>query len=199
MALTRARPIAGDAALRQRIAATIEGVLRLPREAERLVADVADMRRRIAHEHPHPSPGDLKNRPGGLIDLEFIAQYLMLRDAAARPQILRRSTADALKALAATGVLPAEALSDLGSAAALLRHLLSLQTLIADNVPAEDGFSEADAASLARCAGAVDFARLDADITRATAAVGRWYQRLIEEPALRARPEIGEPAGDQPE
>jgi [glutamine synthetase] adenylyltransferase / [glutamine synthetase]-adenylyl-L-tyrosine phosphorylase len=201
MALTRARPIAGDAALCRRVAETIEAVLRLPRDPERLVADVADMRRRIAHEHPRPARWDLKNLPGGLIDLEFIAQYLMLREAAERPQVLRRATADALRALAAVGVLPAKVLRDLGSAAALLRHVLSLLTLIVDDLPGGGGagFSEADAASLARGAGAVDFARLDADITRATAAVRRWYRRLIEEPAERARPEIAEQAGDKPE
>ena len=192
MALTRARPIAGDSALCGRLAETIEAVLRLPRDPDQLVADVADMRRRIAHEHPRPALWDLKNRPGGLIDLEFIAQYLMLREAAAHPQVFRRTTADALQALAAAGVLPVEALRDLGSATALLRHVLSLLILIVDEVPEDAGFSEADAASLARCAGAVDFARLDADITRATTAVRRWYRRLVEQPAARARPEIAE-------
>ncbi len=61
-------------------------MLRLAARRRRLVVDVADMRRRIADEHPRPSPWDLKNRRGGLIDLEFIAQYLMLREAAASPR-----------------------------------------------------------------------------------------------------------------
>ena len=103
--LTRARPVAGDAALRRRIAETIDAVLHSPRDPGRLLVDVADMRRRIAAEHPRPSPWDLKNRPGGLIDLEFIAQYLMLREAAASPQILRRATAEALRALGGAGML----------------------------------------------------------------------------------------------
>src|SRR5206468_10638752 len=99
MALTRARPVAGDAGLRWRIAAAIDGVLRSARDVRRLLIDVADMRRRIAGENPRPSPWDLKNRRGGLIDLEFIIQYLMLRDAASSPPIVRRRPVDALWAL----------------------------------------------------------------------------------------------------
>jgi hypothetical protein len=41
----------------------------------------------------------------------------------------------------------------------------------------------ADAETLARYAGAIDFARLDADITDAVGRVLRWYRRLIETPA----------------
>ena len=103
MALTRARPVAGDPALRRRIADEIGVVLGATRDARRLLIDVADMRRRIADENPRPSSWDLKNRPGGLIDLEFIVQYLVLREAASSPQVLRRDTAAALRALGAGG------------------------------------------------------------------------------------------------
>jgi glutamate-ammonia-ligase adenylyltransferase len=196
MALTRARTVAGDAVLRQRITAAVDAVLRAPRDPARLVADVADMRRRIADEHKRPSPWDLKNRRGGLIDLEFIVQCLMLREAAASPLALRRATAKALPALAAAGALPAVAERELSAAVALLRHVQALLTLIGESGARSGSFPEPDAATLARCAGAVDFARLDADITAATADVRGWYRRLIEEPAARARLETAEPAGD---
>jgi glutamate-ammonia-ligase adenylyltransferase len=196
MALTRARPVAGDRALCRRIAETIGAVLRAPREPRRLLVDVADMRRRIAAEHPRSSPWDLKNRRGGLTDLEFIAQYLMLREAAAAPQVLHRATADALRALGSAGALPPAAEHGLSAAAALLRQVQALLTLIGENTTAEGAFPEPDAATLARCAGAVDFARLDADITSAAAHVRRWYERLIEEPAARAMLELAEQAGD---
>jgi len=63
--------------------------------------------------------------------------------------------------------------------------------------PADEGaFSEADAATLARCAGAVDFARLDADITAATKRVSGWYRRLIEAPARRAAQQMAEDTGE---
>src|SRR5207247_8821819 len=52
MALTRARPIAGEAGLCRRISDTLAAVLQSPRDPEKLVVDVADMRRRIAEENP---------------------------------------------------------------------------------------------------------------------------------------------------
>ena len=186
MALTRARPVAGDAALRRQIEEKIDAVLRLPRDAQRLLSDVADMRRRIAGEHPRPSPWDLKNRRGGLTELEFITQYLMLRETEANPRLLRRATAAALSVLGAAGVLPATAERELSAAETLLRHVQALLTLIGEHGTRDGSFPEPDAATLARCAGAVDFAQLDADITAAMAHVRRWYERLIDEPATRA-------------
>ncbi len=197
MALTRARPVAGDPALCRRIAAAIGAVLRSPRDPRRLVADVADMRRRIAGEHPRPSPWDLNNRRGGLIDLEFIAQYLMLREAARRRRCLRRATAEALRALGAAGCSPPQAAHELREALALLRQVQALLTLFGESASRRGRFPRPDAATLARCAGAVDFARLDADITAAAARVGDWYDRLIDAPAQRARRcEAAEPAGE---
>jgi glutamate-ammonia-ligase adenylyltransferase len=198
MALTRARPVAGDAALCRRIADAVAAVLASPRDPERLLRDVADMRRRIANENPRPSPWDLKNRRGGLLDLEFIAQYLLLRDAAASPQILHRSTEPALRALGAAHILCPEAQRELLEALALLRHVQALLTLLRDEPSANDPLSEADAATLARCAGAVDFARLDGDITATAARVRGWYERLIEEPAHRIVQTAADQKGESP-
>jgi glutamate-ammonia-ligase adenylyltransferase len=194
MALTRARPVAGDATLRQLITAALDAVLKAPRDPRSLVIDVAAMRRRIADENPRPSPWDLKNRRGGLIDLEFIVQYLMLREAASSPQILRRGTAQALLALGEAGVLTSLAGRELGNAAALFRDVHAVLTLVSDGLPETAALPEPDASTLARCLGAVDFAHLDADITNATARVRRWHDRLVEEPARRAAGEIGDSA-----
>jgi len=196
MALTRARPVAGDMALREQIADAIGSVLAAKRDPTRLLVDVADMRRRIADENPRPSSWDLKYRRGGLIDLEFIAQYLVLREAARSPQLLCRGTEQALRALGAAGTLAPQAQRELLEALALLRHVQALLTLLCDGSPGEETFSEADAATLARCAGAVDFARLDADITAAAGRVRGWYRRLIEEPARRAAQQMAEPTGE---
>ena len=196
MALTRARPVAGDPALRMRIADAIGSVLASKRDALRLLVDVADMRRRIANENPRPSLWDLKNRRGGLIDLEFIVQYLQLREAASSPQLLCCGTEQAVRTLAAVGALSPQAQRELLDALALLRHVQALLTLLRDGPADEGAFSEADAATLARCAGAVDFARLDADITAATKRVSGWYRRLIEAPARRAAQQMAEDTGE---
>jgi glutamate-ammonia-ligase adenylyltransferase len=194
MALTRARPVAGDGALCRQISERLDEVLRAPRDPRRLVIDVAAMRRRIAEENPRPSPWDLKNRRGGLIDLEFIVQYSMLRCAAASPEILQRDTGQALVSLGRAGWLPPRAQRELGAAAALYRDVQAVLALLGDGLPATAALAMPDAATLARCVGAVDFAKLDADISDATARVRSWYQRLIDDPARRARDETGEPA-----
>jgi glutamate-ammonia-ligase adenylyltransferase len=186
MALTRARPVAGEAAFCRRISESLEAVLRAPRDPRKLVVDVADMRRRIAEENPNPSPWDLKNRRGGLIDIEFIAQLLMLQHASSCPAIIQRSTAKALAALGAAGILSAEVRGGLSEAATLLRNVQIVLTLLGGGLPATITLAEADAATLARCVGAVDFARLSADINDATARVRGWYDRLIETPAREA-------------
>jgi [glutamine synthetase] adenylyltransferase / [glutamine synthetase]-adenylyl-L-tyrosine phosphorylase len=194
MALTRARPVAGDAVLCRRIAEVIETVLRAPRDPRKLVVAVADMRRRIAEENPRPSPWDLKNRRGGLIDLEFIVQYLMLRKAASHPQILCRGATRALRALCEAGVLSPQAQRELADAAALFRDVHAVLTLLGEGSPVTATLREPDAATLARCVEAVDFPNLDADITTAAARVRSWYDCLIKEPARRVAEEIGDSA-----
>src|SRR5205814_5915999 len=108
---------------------------RQPRDQRRLVADVADMRRRIAESVPRPSPWDLRNGRGGLIDLEFTVQYLMLREAERVPEVLRRETGVALAALGTAGILPPQGVRALGEAPALLRHSRALLALLVAGAP----------------------------------------------------------------
>lgn len=89
-ALTRARFCAGDAAIGARFEAIREEVLRRNREAQaaELKADVVKMRQRMHDATPgHGVLFDLKQDAGGMIDLEFIVQYLVLRHAHLYPQL----------------------------------------------------------------------------------------------------------------
>ena len=183
MALTRARPFAGDPSLCERIAAAIAAVLAAPRDPRRLVVDVDEMRRRIAASHPDPAAWDLRNRPGGLVDLEFVVQYLLLREAARAPEVVRRDPAEALAALAAVGALPPQGARELGEALILLRNLRALIALLFDGTPDDAALAGPSGATLARCAGAIDFARLEADMTAACARVRHWYELLVAGPA----------------
>jgi glutamate-ammonia-ligase adenylyltransferase len=158
----------------------------VPRDPLRLVADVADMRQRIADNHPSPSAWDLRNRRGGLLDLEFTVQYLILREAARLPQVVQTDVAAALDALGAAAVLPPQAVHELAEAYALLRHLRALLALLFDGVPEPAALAGPAGATLARCAGAVDFARLEADMTAACDRVGAWYEQLVSRPARAA-------------
>ncbi|HET7923192.1 MAG TPA: bifunctional [glutamate--ammonia ligase]-adenylyl-L-tyrosine phosphorylase/[glutamate--ammonia-ligase] adenylyltransferase [Gammaproteobacteria bacterium] len=88
-ALLRARPVAGDADLGAAFDALRREILGRPRDAEKLRHDVADMRARMLAEHAHADDGfDLKLDAGGLTDIEFLVQYLVLHHAAAHPALL---------------------------------------------------------------------------------------------------------------
>ena len=78
MALTRARIVHGEASLAREAETIFSSVLDQRREKDQTVLDIADMRARIAGEKPPDGEWDLKLIPGGLIDIEFIAQYMRL-------------------------------------------------------------------------------------------------------------------------
>ncbi len=105
-ALTRARFVAGDARLGAAFEAERESILTLPRDPVRLAADVTDMRRRMAAGHPNPTElFDLKHDPGGMVDIEFLVQYLVLAHAHRHPALTRNAGNIALLGMAAELVL----------------------------------------------------------------------------------------------
>jgi len=78
MALTRARPVAGDDGLCAELAGEIAAILAQPRDAAKVRREASDMRKLIEEEKPPRDLWDIKLVPGGLIDLEFIAQVAAL-------------------------------------------------------------------------------------------------------------------------
>lgn len=104
-ALVRARIVFGEAALRQRFDAIRRGILCLPREPEKLKAEVREMREKMrAHlGKKHKGRWDIKADSGGITDIEFITQYLVLRYAAQEPGLTRWSDNVRILALLAEG------------------------------------------------------------------------------------------------
>jgi glutamate-ammonia-ligase adenylyltransferase len=133
-ALTRARFCAGDAAIGARFEAIREQVLRQDRsgrEAE-LRDEVVKMRQRMRDAHPpRDDRFDLKHDEGGMIDIEFIVQYLVLRHASAYPQLTANVGNIALLKLCGTLGLIDAGLADGASAAyramRRLQHQVRLQ------------------------------------------------------------------------
>jgi glutamate-ammonia-ligase adenylyltransferase len=100
LALTRARVAAGDAALAARVMDAVRAVIASPRAPDAVIAEAADMRARMDRERPGKGIWDLKLNPGGLVDVEFVAQALSI---GATPHA---NTGEALDALAVAGRLP---------------------------------------------------------------------------------------------
>ncbi len=89
-ALIRARPVAGDPELAAGFVALRQKILSAPRDPEKLLLDVRDMRGKMRAElGPAAGQFDPKQSPGGITDIEFFVQYRVLQCAAAHPEILR--------------------------------------------------------------------------------------------------------------
>jgi glutamate-ammonia-ligase adenylyltransferase len=81
-ALTRARHAAGDAAIGREFEALRVAILRVGRDLSQLRREVVAMRQKMLDAHPNTSGRfDLKHDRGGIIDVEFIVQYLVLGHA----------------------------------------------------------------------------------------------------------------------
>lgn len=89
-ALTRARHAAGDAAVGARFEKIREAILVQPRDQAALRAEVLAMREKINAGHPNTSQKfDLKHDRGGMVDVEFVTQYLVLCYAGTHPVLVR--------------------------------------------------------------------------------------------------------------
>ena len=87
-ALTRARFCAGDPKVGAAFEAERIAILRRSRDPEVLRREVVAMREKMAEAHPNRSElFDLKHDRGGMIDIEFIVQYLVLAHAHLHPQL----------------------------------------------------------------------------------------------------------------
>jgi len=192
MALTRARIVAGPDDLARDIEQVIRSVLTRPRDADALVVNVAEMRERMAAEHATRSLWEPKHVRGGLVDIEFIAQYLQLREAHARPQVLSQNTFMALSRLGEAGILPPPAARELRSALALWQ---AVQARIRLNVGAgitAEGGDDAPRALKVAADGilGLDFPTLVTRLQRAAADVRGHFRRIIEQPAASIRPRV---------
>jgi len=110
-ALVRARPVAGSPALARDFAKVREEILCLPREPAKLKAEVREMREKMAAAQPPHDAGqtDVKHDPGGIVDIEFMVQYWVLRWAHEHPGLTRHTeNIHILEALKAEGLLESE-------------------------------------------------------------------------------------------
>lgn len=88
-ALTRARFCAGDTQVGEEFEKERRYILTLPRDAAQTAADVIDMRRKMLEGHPNPTDQfDVKHDRGGMVDLEFIVQYLVLVKSREYPELV---------------------------------------------------------------------------------------------------------------
>lgn len=108
MALCKARPNLGELSLRVELQQFILATLGRSRDKEVLRRDIVDMRERIDKEHGTKNPWDIKYVRGGLMDMDFLAQYLLLLHAPQTPYLRTGSAGDTFRWLYSQGKMGAE-------------------------------------------------------------------------------------------
>ena len=179
LALTRARVVSGPPAFAARVEKVIRDVLCRRRDPDRIVGDVIEMRAAIATEKGDSERWNLKYVAGGLIDLEFIAQYLQLIHAHDKPEILDTSTARALDKAARLGVLSADDADVLRPAVRLYQNLTQILRLCLSGPFDPKSAGPGLLNLLARAADVPDFATLEAHLAETQTKVRTSFERIV--------------------
>ena len=110
-AIVRARPVAGDPELARKFNAIRAEVLRRPRDRDTLRREVREMRDRLRAGRLRCDPGifDLREDRGGIVDIEFLVQYLVLLESCRYPELVAwTDNVRLLQTLIQSGVLDEE-------------------------------------------------------------------------------------------
>jgi len=180
LALTRARVVwSTSEAFAGEAGRAIGAALRRPRDRARTAADVRDMRELLERERPPKSDWDLKLSPGGLVDIEFAAQFLQLAHAA-QGGPLHPNTAQALAAFREAGLADAGAVAALEQAWRLQQDATQLLKVALDGDADPTGEPPAFRALLSRAGGARDFRQLRSRIAAAHVAARKAYDIIVQ-------------------
>ena len=179
MALTRARVLSGPEPLRKKVEDAIRTALTRPSDHAAVLADARAMREKLAAQFPGRDIWDIKFAPGGLVDIEFIAQVLQLCHASQDSGLLDQNTIVALEKLSRAGMLEI-ADAEILIAAARLEHGLTQVLRIALDGPLKPEMATRGLrALLARSGDAPDFSALEAQLGETLAEVRAIFHRLI--------------------
>ena len=183
LALTKLRVVCGDPAFTAAVEDGVRAVLLRPRDAGRVNAEVADMRRRIAREHPPLDRLEVKYAQGGLIDLDFLAQTLQLVHGAEHPGILAVSSTGALQACAREGLIGQGEAEELIAAGRLMQDVQGVIRLAMARRTPEKDMPQPLRDLLARITGLADFDALAHVLDAAQGVVRTAFRRHIEDRA----------------
>ncbi|PNG27236.1 bifunctional [glutamine synthetase] adenylyltransferase/[glutamine synthetase]-adenylyl-L-tyrosine phosphorylase [Methylocella silvestris] len=178
MALTRARAIAGDGALTNEIEQAIRAVL-MRRRGDQLAREVGEMRKLIAKVKGDKDRWDLKLASGGLIDIEFIAQYLTLRHAADYPAMISSSTSGMIEAAAELHLIETEDARHLLFAYHVMTSVMQMLRLALDPGADPREASEGVKRRLAAAAELPSLSALEADFRDRRRIVRKIFEKVL--------------------
>jgi glutamate-ammonia-ligase adenylyltransferase len=179
LALTRASVLSGPPKLRQEIEAVIADVLRQTRDRSQVAADMRAMRAKIDEDKGTKDIWDLKHVRGGLIDIEFLTQFLQVVSAHEHPDVLDQNTAGALSKLMRAGVLTLADAEILMPAVRLYHTVTQVLRLCLDKPFVPDEAPRGLKDLLARASEMPDFATLEATLKETLCTVRAAFDRLL--------------------
>jgi glutamate-ammonia-ligase adenylyltransferase len=179
MALTRARVIAGDAKFMARATAEIARVLTRPHDRRKVVADVLEMRAMVEDAKGGEGIWDLKQTPGGLVDIEFVAQALQLEYGSRHPEIIATETEAVLVAAEKAGLLAAKEADTLIGAFRLYQALFHILRLCVRGTFKPEEAPRGLLERLAQAGELPDFATLEAHVRESETAVRASFGRVL--------------------
>lgn len=179
LALSRARVLVGDAALSAKLHAAILRLIAARRDGATVLRETAAMRKLMGTEKPGRDRFDVKDRPGGLVDIEFITQALALIHAGAHPEIAHGSTRERLSLLGHASLLPADEIELLVEAWDLQFGFQQVSRLVLAGPFSESDTSAILRRQIARLLDFPDFAPFSADLDRLQQAVRAIFVRRI--------------------
>lgn len=137
LALTRARIIRAPEGTEEKLRSAIHTALTSGPRTETLATDTLEMRRKLHTEFGTDSPWEVKHTHGGMVDIEFICQYLTLRHAAEKPDVINANVPGSIAALQAQGVIAPDEANTLTEAYEFMRRIQSLLRLCLPQVPTD--------------------------------------------------------------
>ena len=188
MALTRARIVAGDEAFSKEVRREIVSILSAPRDADKIKADIVQMRARIEREKGTRELWNIKQVAGGLVDVEFIAQSLQLIHAHAHPEILHSNTAETLRLCSDAGILDVSDAEVLLPAIRLYHDLTQILRVCLAEKFQSDSASKALKDVIVRASREPDMSRLEARLADYQREARACFEKLVGPLHAEAQP-----------
>ena len=151
----------------------------MPRDVEMLKRDVRSMRQLVQRERGNDDPWDLKLADGGLMDIDFIAQFFILSLAVVEPGLVGADFNVAMRLIASAGALPRDVADTLREARELMSGVTQLTRIAIDGRFDPQHVASGVLRRIASAGGFPDFAALDAAVLDARARARRIFFDLL--------------------
>lgn len=182
MTMVRTRTVYDTGELGMVVDQSVNKLLCRSRDGQTTASDVARMRSRIQKQYKTQCIWAIKHVPGGLVDVDFIAQFLVLVYAAKAPAILHKTSHDIIKAATETGLITEEDGESLQEAANLYQQLSTFLSLVIEGDLNDDRaaqFSPALKRDLIEITGSENFTKLEERLVDTEGSTRHIFERII--------------------